>query len=198
MPEASTSNQYRPSYPPGTIIRFFLIGILLLALYYMSDVVLVVVAAIVFASAIEPVMRRLKRHHIHRVISGILIYVAIAALLAGLLRLLRARGGRRRHHLPRQLPRTISIENLWSPIQAIGTSISSTIMAPNTISVSDFVDGLQSLLVGTSSGALSRPPASSSAACSRLHPHRRPVVLSGGAGRGRGRLPAHRDAGQAP
>ena len=51
----------RLSISTGTIIRFFMVVILILVLYRISDILLVVVAATIFASAIEPVIRRLKR-----------------------------------------------------------------------------------------------------------------------------------------
>jgi predicted PurR-regulated permease PerM len=51
------------------------------------------------------------------------------------------------------LPKTISIDTLWSPISSIsGSSASSSTLAAHTISVSDFVGNLRSLIVGTSAG----------------------------------------------
>src|ERR1700690_1950032 len=69
----------------GTIVRFFLIAILIVALYYISDVLLVVVAAVVIASAIEPVIRRMQRRKIHRVLGVVFVYICIALVIAGLL-----------------------------------------------------------------------------------------------------------------
>jgi len=51
------------------------------------------------------------------------------------------------------LPKTISFDNLWSPIRDIGVNFSQTSVGAHTLSVSDFVNGLQSLIVGTSAGA---------------------------------------------
>ncbi|MDE2038226.1 MAG: AI-2E family transporter, partial [Patescibacteria group bacterium] len=151
MPESSQSRGAIVS--TGTIIKFFLIGLLILALYYLSDVVLVVVAAIVFASAIEPLIRRLVHYHIHRVVAAILIYVVVAAFLAGLLLFFVPVVANDAISFLSSVPKTISVESLWSPIRDIGTTISSSSLGPSTISVGDFITGLKSLLVGTSAGA---------------------------------------------
>lgn len=137
----------------GTIVRFFLIGVLLLALYYISDVVLIVAAAIVFASAIEPMIRRLTRYRIHRVLATIIIYLVIAVVLAALLVFFVPIAAGDAISFLSNIPKTISVENLWSPLRDLGATIGSSNLGPNTISVGDFVNGLRSLLAGTSSGA---------------------------------------------
>jgi len=137
----------------GTILRFFLFAVLLVALYYISDVLLVIIAAIVLASAIEPVIRRLKRLHVHRVIGVIFIYLIIAAVLAGILIFFMPMVVNDAAEFLNNLPKTISFDNLWSPIRDIGVNFSQTSVGAHTLSVSDFVNGLQSLIVGTSAGA---------------------------------------------
>lgn len=136
----------------GTIIRFFLVAVLLVTLYYISDILLVVAAAIIFASAIEPVVRRLGRYRIHRTIAVIFIYLVIAAVLAGLLVFFVPIVASDIVSFLNNLPRTLSLEDLWNPIQSLGMHIGSSSFAPGTISLSEFVNGLQSVLVGTSAG----------------------------------------------
>lgn len=138
----------------GTIIRFFLIAILLLALYYMSDVVLVVVAAIVIASAVEPVVRRLKRKGIHRILSVIVLYIILAAIVAAILIFFMPIVISDAASFISTLPHTISLESLWSPIRDIGVTVGgSSLGVGNTLSISGFVNDLQSMIVGTSAGA---------------------------------------------
>ena len=60
---------------------FVIIG--LVALYVLRDVVLVVIAAIVIASAIEPVTRWFKQYRVPRMVSVIIAYAVIAAVLFG-------------------------------------------------------------------------------------------------------------------
>ena len=136
----------------GTIIRVFLIAILLAALYYMSDVVLVFVASIVIASAIEPLVRRLQGYRIHRIISVILLYLVLAAALAIVLIFFLPMVVTDAASFLGNLPHTISLEGMWSPIRDIGMSFGSS-TATHTLSISDFVAQLQSMIVGTGTGA---------------------------------------------
>lgn len=144
----------RLSISTGTIVRFFMVVVLILVLYRISDILLVVVAATIFASAIEPAIRRLKRYHIHRVVGVILVYLVIAAVLLGLLIFFVPVVGNDLISFLNTVPRTIPIEDLWSPFQSLGFDLGSTAIAPGTISLSDFVNGLQSLVVGNSTGAI--------------------------------------------
>jgi predicted PurR-regulated permease PerM len=152
MPESSPHK--RLSISTGSIVRFFLAIILILVLYRISDILLVVVAATIFASAIEPAIRRLKRYHIHRVLAVIFVYLVIAALLLILLVFFVPVVGNDLISFLNTVPHTIPIEDFWSPFQSMGMNIGSTAIAPGTISLSDFVNGLQSLIVGSSAGAL--------------------------------------------
>ncbi|MEN9524406.1 MAG: hypothetical protein RL536_475, partial [Candidatus Parcubacteria bacterium] len=140
----------------GTIVRFFLIALLLAALYYLSDVLLVVIAAIVLASAIEPVIRRLRRYKVHRIISVVLIYIIIAAIIAGIFVFFLPMVANDMSDFLNSLPANISLEDLWSPIRDIGLSLNSSAsssLAQHSLSVAEYVKGIQTLLVGTSSSA---------------------------------------------
>lgn len=138
----------------GTILRFFLVLVFLALLYYIFDVVLVVVAAVVIASAIEPVVRRLKRYRVNRVISVIVLYILIAAILAGLLIFFLPMVASDMANFITNLPQTISLDTLWSPIRDLGTTFGSTsLSAGHSLSISGFVDGLHSMFAGTGAGA---------------------------------------------
>ncbi len=148
----STSREIHINLNTGTIVRFFLIAVLLVAFYYISDVLLVIVAAIVIASAIEPAIRRLKRRNIHRVISVVVMYIVMAAILVGILIFFVPMVINDTVDFLGGLPQTISLERLWSPIRDIGVSSDVMSTAANTISVSDFVNSLRTFIVGTSAG----------------------------------------------
>lgn len=138
----------------GTIIRFFLIAVLLVAFYYLSDVLLVVMAAIVLASAIEPVIRRLKRYRIHRIISVIFLYILIAAVIACLIIFFLPMVVNDASDFLGSLPASISLDDIWSPIRDIGLSFSSaSSLSGHSLSVAEYVQGFQSLLVGSSASA---------------------------------------------
>lgn len=144
----------RLSISTGTIVRFFVVAVLILALYYLSDVLLVVLAAVVIASAIEPLVRRLKRLGVHRVLSVVLIYIVTAAALSAILVFFMPAVVNEAAGFIGSIPKTISLSDLWSPIQSIGVNIGSTAsLSTHTISLAEFLNGLQGILVGTSDSA---------------------------------------------
>ena len=70
------------SISSGTIFRFLLILAFFAALYFVRDIALVVLTAIVIASSVEPIMHWLRKRRIPRVPGVILIYVVVIGLLA--------------------------------------------------------------------------------------------------------------------
>lgn len=137
----------------SSIVRFFLVAILLAVLYYIFDIVLVVVAAIILASAIEPLVRRIMRYRIHRVLAVIFVYLIIAVIIGALLVFFVPTVATEMVQFLKNLPETFSLDSLWAPVQSLGLHVGETTMAPGTISVSDFVNELQSFITGSSTGA---------------------------------------------
>jgi predicted PurR-regulated permease PerM len=68
----------------GTIFRFFLIILALFLVWYLRDLVLVLLTSIVVASFVEGAVRRFKRIKIGRVLSVVILYITGISLLAGL------------------------------------------------------------------------------------------------------------------
>jgi predicted PurR-regulated permease PerM len=140
------------SISTGTIIRFFGILVVLALLYYMSDVLLVILAAVVLASAMEPIVRRLKRYRLHRVVAVVLIYLGIAAVIAGIVVFFLPMVVNDTVSFLDAVPKTISLDSLWNPAGEValqGSSVSS-----HLFSLSDLAKGLQNFLVGTSDSAV--------------------------------------------
>jgi predicted PurR-regulated permease PerM len=152
MPDYSRNE--RVSISTGTIIRVFIIAILIFALYYTSDILLLVVAAIIFASSIEPAVRGLRKYRIHRIVAVILIYLLIALILGFMLVFFVPIAANDLVSFLANLPKTISIETLWSPIQSIGVHLGATQIGPGSLSISDIVSSLQSFITGSSDGAI--------------------------------------------
>lgn len=137
----------------GTIVRFFLIAILLALLYYMSDVLLVVVAAIVIASAIEPAIRRMKRRKVPRTLTVIVIYLVVALALVAILVFFMPMVVNDASSFIGSLPKIISLENLWNPIHDLGVNFIPASISSRDLSVADFTNSLQTLIIGTGTGA---------------------------------------------
>lgn len=66
----------------GTIVKILLVCVSFLVLYIIRDIILVVLTAVVIASGIEPVAKKLIKWGIPRIFSVFLIYVALGLFLA--------------------------------------------------------------------------------------------------------------------
>lgn len=67
----------------GTIVRVILLITLVALLFYLRDLVLIILTAVVIASAIEPGIKRLGKWRISRLPSVIIIYLLIAIFFVG-------------------------------------------------------------------------------------------------------------------
>lgn len=72
------------SITPGTIIKAILILAAAWLVYALRDIVLIVLTAVVIASAIEPGVASLVRRKIPRILAVLLIYVLLIGLIIGL------------------------------------------------------------------------------------------------------------------
>jgi predicted PurR-regulated permease PerM len=67
----------------GTITKALLIVLAFAAFYYLRDIVLVVILAVVIASAVEPGTKWFSRHGVPRLLSVLLIYSAAVLIMVG-------------------------------------------------------------------------------------------------------------------
>ncbi len=79
----NTSSRLDVYINPGSVFKAALVLIGIYVAYLLRDVVLVVIAAIVIASAIEPLTLWFTRHRIPRTIGVIITYISIAAIIFG-------------------------------------------------------------------------------------------------------------------
>ncbi len=68
----------------GTIIKSILFVLLVVLLYILRDLVLIVLTAVVIASAIEPVVHWFTRHRIPRIAAVLLVYLVTIFVLLGI------------------------------------------------------------------------------------------------------------------
>ena len=69
----------------GTILKGLLFIALGAVLWYLRDIVLVVLTAVVIASAMEPAVRFFRRHGLNRILGVILIYIIVGAVFFGVI-----------------------------------------------------------------------------------------------------------------
>jgi predicted PurR-regulated permease PerM len=70
---------------PGTIFMVFLVAGLAALLYFLKDLVLILLTAVVIASAMEPGVHALVRRKVPRVLAVILMYLGVAVVFFGIL-----------------------------------------------------------------------------------------------------------------
>ncbi len=147
----------RVTITSGTVFKTISILILIAILYYIKDIVLVVLAAIVIASAVEPAKLWLGRRKIRRLPAVILIYISLGLFLAILfIFFLPLILGETLTYLD-NLPTTINISDLWNPIKDFGFFSSDQavgIMADKTFSLKEFVETSKYIIAGTGAGVV--------------------------------------------
>jgi predicted PurR-regulated permease PerM len=67
----------------GTIIRSILFVLLVAFLFFLRDLVLIVLTAVVIASAIEPALKWLVRFHIPRPLAALFVFLSLAVFISG-------------------------------------------------------------------------------------------------------------------
>ena len=69
----------------GTIVRAILFVVLILAVFYLRDIVMVLLAAVVIASSLEPAIKWFEGKRVPRAIGALVIYAAVIVFLAAVL-----------------------------------------------------------------------------------------------------------------
>lgn len=124
----------------GTIIRTILIVALFATAWFLRDIILVVLTAVVLASAIEPLIRFIVHRGIPRLLTLVLVYVFGAALLGGVFYFFVPAILDDVSRLARVAPQYFDLSSLWNPLQE-----GSVAASPNvTVSVTKIEQGLLS------------------------------------------------------
>ena len=101
----------------GTIVRTILIVALFAMAWFLRDIILVVLTAVVLASAIEPLVRFIVRKGIPRLPTLVLVYVLGAAFLGGVFYFFVPAILDDVSRLARVAPQYFNIGSLWNPLQ---------------------------------------------------------------------------------
>lgn len=137
----------------GTIVRTILFLVLFWVLYLVKDLVLVVLAAVVIASSVEPATKWFMRNRIRRLPAVIIIYLLLLLVLTGFfLFFLPAVLNEALSYL-NNLPENISLNDLWNPIRDtgfFGSSVPS--ISGQEFALKDIISGFKVAIAGTSAG----------------------------------------------
>lgn len=78
--------ELKPTYitiSTGTILRALLLLVLFALIYYLQDLILIILTAVVIASAMEPAIQWFSRRKVSRLPSVIIIYLSVILMFAG-------------------------------------------------------------------------------------------------------------------
>lgn len=101
----------------GTIVKALIIAMLFWAIFFLRDLVLVVLTAVVIASAIEPLIRWFQKYGIARLLSVIGIYIFLGLMFAGIFYIFIPTLLNDLSDIIAILPKYIDSLSLWSPAQ---------------------------------------------------------------------------------
>ncbi|HVU06427.1 MAG TPA: AI-2E family transporter [Candidatus Paceibacterota bacterium] len=100
----------------GTIARAILLALLTIAMFALKDIILVVLTAVVIASAIEPGIHWLMDKKIPRIFSALIIYGAVAALVVSAFYTVIPRLLEDTSEFLSSVPQYIESSSLWNPL----------------------------------------------------------------------------------
>src|SRR3989338_282181 len=153
---SNESGQISFNITSGAVVKAIIVTSLFFLLYFLRDLVLVVLVAVLIASAIEPSIRWLKKYGVARVLSVVAIYILIGLILAGLFYFLLPTFLSDLSSLLDVLPKYIDSVSLWKPAgdSALTNILSSggeIALAP-PFSLKELVTNFSSALTGTAEG----------------------------------------------
>lgn len=104
----------------ATIFRVILIILGFWFLFVIRDIIVMLLAAVVIAAAIEPIANRLQRYHIPRAISVVGVYLILIALVSSVVTLVIPPLAEQVGHLAVALPSLVETVERWGGGHALG------------------------------------------------------------------------------
>lgn len=141
----------------STIVRAVLVLIFFAALYFLRDIVLVVLLSIVVASAVEPGTKWLSRFNVPRLLSVLLIYSILTIFMIAVFYFLFLPILSETVNFLSSLPAYLGDLKVWNPLQSNSFLSSNGALQgiSNSFSLVDIVNELDNTIQGISHGFLS-------------------------------------------
>lgn len=133
----------------GTIIKTLIILVVVFLLYKMLDLVLVVLTAVVIASAIEPLVIWFNKFRIKRLFAVIITYICIVLIFSGLLYFFIPPVLDEASNLLSNAPKYLSSVTLWNPLNSDQLTDTGKVAS----GLSEGLNDSKQILGGLSSGA---------------------------------------------
>lgn len=150
-----TSNHF--SVSAGTIAKALAVLVLAAALWFLRDVVLVVLTSVVLASAIEPFTRTLVRWRVSRLPAVILIYIFLALVAVGIFYFFVPTLVADLVGLFGNMPLFLESLSAWNPLASLGGDASTFALSGEAVpqfAFSDLVEALRIVGQNVSEGFL--------------------------------------------
>lgn len=119
---------------PGSIFKGIGLILLIWFLYFIKDVVLVVLVAVIIASGMEPLISWFKKYKIGRLPAAIISYLGIFSIFVGLMFFFVPPVLDEAASLLTELPKYLESTTLWNPLNANIESISTSQKVVQTLS----------------------------------------------------------------
>ena len=144
----------RVSISSGTVIKILAIIALSVALFLVRDLILVLLAAVVIASAIEPATKWFKRYNVGRIPAVLITYVLIVVSLLGIFYFLVPTVLDQASTFITKIPQYLDSVDIWSPLRQIGVVDGNQAVQKITesFSLKDIADNIRSLIPTSSNG----------------------------------------------
>lgn len=141
---------------PGVVARAVLVIALFWFLYFVRDLVVVILAALVIASGIEPIIAWLKRYRIARTLAVILIYLVLLTVLIGLFYFFMPSLLNDLSDLLAKIPTYFETISVWNPFntggESTGNSLVENLGLSGGFSFKDLINNFNTAFVSTSQG----------------------------------------------
>ncbi len=146
---------YNISISIGTIIKAVIVILLIYTLFVIKDVVLVIIAAIVLASSIEPMIKWFQKRKFGRVLSAVTSYISILSVVLVIVVFFIPQVLNEASEYLTKLPQNLSVSDLWSPIKDVGIFGNSTIQGiGDGYSVKDLTNEISKIISGSGEGVV--------------------------------------------
>ncbi len=149
-------NDVRITISSRTVIKTILLLILVAFLFYVRDIVLVVLAAIVIASAIEPATHWCTKHRIKRLPAVIGIYFILGLLLSLFFIFFLPSVLNEALTYLNNLPEKINLSDIWEPLRDFtffAQPEALSVLPEKTFSIKEFIEASKYAISGTGAGA---------------------------------------------
>ncbi|MBU6370677.1 MAG: AI-2E family transporter [Patescibacteria group bacterium] len=119
---------------PSSIFKGILLVLLVWFLFYIKDIVLVVLTAVVLASGIEPVIQWLSRFKLRRVVAAIVSYLCLIAVFSGLMYFFVPAVLDETSSFLTELPNYLDSTTLWNPLNIPTSDVTASQKVVSTVS----------------------------------------------------------------